>query len=136
MSIVSGLLDTTDVFNFRKRVISTVGSTLMTGEVEPPPIITDATPSGRRRPGDVSYIDPAVHVQGYPQQYLRSGADFGIMNGTAADPNIQKLPFDTTQPETRTAEKAFDEYVDTLNTPPLLKYNGTEFKLPAAFMTR
>ena len=132
MSIVSGLIDNTNVFKFKKIVVPTVG---FDGDEVKPTFARDAT---RFRPFDphVSYVDPALSVMGNPVQNLKNN---GVASQYVGDINAVKLPLavNNGDPISNKFDAMTKEYLDRVNnTPPLRMYNGAEFKLPAGFITR
>jgi len=133
MSIVSGLIDTSRVFKYKKRCIPTNG---FAGEVEPPPIIKVAGVVGPASKFK-TFTPASLSVEGNPLQSLKDKGNtpFYTARGGVGMNNL--LPASINNGDPITNSKKYDELAERLNeTPPLRMYNGAAFNLPAGFISR
>jgi len=136
MSVVSGLIDTSCVFKYKKKIVPTTSFDEMNGDVAP-----IVMPMGAGMVGSASKfktISPSyLNTSGNALQFLKYGAVESFYTPPQACGIYQKLPMAENNGDPTTMNKKYDEYVEKMNSmPPLRMYNGAEFKLPAGFISR
>ena len=136
MSVVSGLIDTTRVFKYKKRCIPTNGSASLTGEVEPPPIIKVAGFVGSASKFK-TFTPASLSVEGNPIQSLKDKGNTPFYTARGGIGMNNLLPASINNGDPTTNSKKYDELAERLNeAPPLRMYNGAAFNLPAGFISR
>lgn len=136
MSVVSGLIDTSCVFKYKKKIVPTNSFNGMNGEVDP--IIM---PMGAGMVGSASkfktYTPAFLNAANNPVQFLKYGAEEQFYTAPQACGINQHLPEAINNGDPTTRSSKYEEYIERMNeTPPLRMYNGVEFKIPAGFISR
>jgi hypothetical protein len=132
MSIVSGLIDTSCVFKYKKKIVPTNG--VASFGAEPPSIIRDAGVVGSASKFK-TFTPASLSVEGNPLQSLKDSGNTPFY--TSRGSKGPHLPAALNNGDPTTNSKKYDELAERLNeAPPLRMYNGAAFNLPAGFISR
>ena len=136
MSVVSGLIDTSRVFKYKKRCVPTNTSATLSGNPEPPPIIRDAGMVGSASKFK-TYSSPTLQTQGNPLQSLKDSGNTPFYTARGSMGKNMLLPAAINNGDPTTRNDKYEELAERLSeAPPLRMYNGAAFNLPAGFITR